>query len=115
MITPSECYSKQSRSQTCGLPTQCLSTLTGGGLELDDYATFLGLPAKAVMGQRNKGAHLLTPGNLVQDVTRFSHNYLFLDPDTGIYDHEVGDNKTHNSRPVDQNHHTEGRQVSACV
>ena len=91
-------YAKRVLLQTIAEPDMWIAHpmpfyLNGGGLELDDYATFLGLPAKAVMGQRNKGAHLLTPGNLVQDVARFSHNYLFLDPDTGIYDHEVGDTK----------------------
>ena len=68
----------------------------GGRLDLDDYATFLGLPHTSVMGHRNKEnrrAHLLSPGNLLQDVARFSHHYLFLDPDTGVNDKEVGGTK----------------------
>ena len=63
-----------------GAPRRC-SNEPGGGLCLNDYATFLGLQREQVL-PRGQQAEPLYRQTLEQDVQ--NSNYLFLDPDTGI-------------------------------
>lgn len=52
----------------------------GGGLDVGQYADFLGLPHEAVLpGNQRKRRQM------VQDVDVHLDRYLFLDPDTGIH------------------------------
>ena len=67
----------------------------GGGLDLDDYAKFLGLTRTAVINEKNMDGRRLTIQSLQQDVAGYSHPYLFLDPDTGIDANERSKKNTH--------------------
>ena len=64
--------------------------LPGGGLNVGDYAQFLGLTTNEVLPEVCDGRRL-TRQTLVADVEPYSAKYLFLDPDTGIDDHGEGD------------------------
>lgn len=55
----------------------------GGGLDVDEYAKFLGVAPGAVLDQRRDGSEL-TGASLVKDVDERHGPYVFLDPDTGI-------------------------------
>ena len=84
----------------------------GGGLDLDDYATFLGLPHTSVMGHRNKEnrrAHLLSPGNLLQDGCTLLAPLSVPRPRYGCQRQGGGRHKAYNSQPADQDRGTEGR------
>ena len=55
----------------------------GGGLAIEDYAQFCGLPNAAVLPEERDGRRLRRK-TMVADVQNYSSHYLFLDPDTGI-------------------------------
>ena len=55
----------------------------GGGLDLAQYAQFLGLPHTAVLSRTRDGTRLTRP-TMVNDVEPYGDHYLFLDPDKGI-------------------------------
>ena len=55
----------------------------GGGLDLTQYAQFLGLPREAVLSEVINDIRL-TRQTMVDDVADHADDYLFLDPDTGI-------------------------------
>ena len=55
----------------------------GGGLDLAQYAQFLGLPYTAVLSETKDGRRLTKP-TMVNDVEPYADYYLFLDPDKGI-------------------------------
>ena len=60
---------------------QCYRNEPGGGLDHNNYASFLGLRREQVLPMVQQ-AEPLTMENLVGDVQ--GCKYLFLDPDTGI-------------------------------
>ena len=64
----------------------------GGGIDLGEYAQFLGLPANAVLPEIRAGRRLKRQ-TMVNDVEPYRGNYLFLDPDTGIDYRGQGDTK----------------------
>ena len=64
--------------------------LPGGGLNVGDYAQFLGLCTNAVLSEV-EGERRLTRQTIVKDVEPYAGYYLFLDPDTGIDDGGMGD------------------------
>ena len=55
----------------------------GGGLAIEDYAQFCGLPNAAVLHEDMDGRRLRRP-TMVHDVEPYADYYLFLDPDKGI-------------------------------
>ena len=55
----------------------------GGGLDVDEYAEFLGLPRLIVISD-TEGGKPLKWQTIVADVKPHSSRYLFLAPDTGI-------------------------------
>lgn len=56
----------------------------GGGLDLDAYAGLLGLSPEAILSERDGNNRRRQRADLVEDAADSPHQYLFLDPDTGI-------------------------------
>ena len=64
----------------------------GGGLDLAQYAQFLGLPRTSVLSETREGRRLTKP-TMVNDVEPSADYYLFLDPDKGINMSGQGDTR----------------------
>ena len=86
----------RSRCECKDAPNRCPNE-PGGGLDLEDYASFLGLRREQVL-PRDQQAEPLGWRTLVNDVQYCE--YLFLDPDTGI-DSEGGQGRQKHIRGTD--------------